>query len=109
MPAHSLSAPKQRRDWPGCSSPWRRRQGCPDALRKIGRIVGCLRGLVDLGAPPQLVERQRGIQPARIVQIAVDQTVEEMPDIEPTLPTRGVRVANDVDRATVAQQMIPLR
>ena len=33
-----------------------RRQGCANALREIGRAIGRLRGLVDKGASPQLVE-----------------------------------------------------
>src|SRR5262245_36279805 len=44
-----------------------------------------------------------------MIEIAVYQSVEEMTDVEPALPTRGVRVAYDVNRATVAQQMIELR
>ena len=44
-----------------------------------------------------------------MVEVTVDQPVEEMPDIEPAEPAGGVCVAHDVDRADVAQQMIPLR
>ena len=86
-----------------------RRQGCANALREIGRAIGRLRGLVDQGAPPQLVERQRRVHPARVVEVAVDQAVEEMADVEPALPAGGVGVAHDVDRAAVAQQVIELR
>ena len=77
--------------------------------REIGRAVGRLRRLVDERAPPQFVERQRRVDPARVVEVAVDQAVEEMADVEPALPAGGVGIADDVDRAAVAQQMIPLR
>ncbi len=68
-----------------------------------------LRRLVDQRAPPQLVERQRRVDPARVIEIAVEQTVEEMANVEPAGPAGGIRVAHDVDRAAVGQQVIELR
>ena len=76
---------------------------------KSGGAIGRLRGIVDQGAPAQLLERQRRIHPARVIEVAVDQPVEEMADVEPAFPAGGVGVANDVDRAAVAQQVIELR
>jgi len=67
-----------------------RRQGCANALREIRRIIGRLRSLVDQGSPPQLVERQRRIHPAGVIKVTVDQTVQEMPDIEAADPAGGI-------------------
>ena len=62
--------------------------------------------LIDQGAPSQFVERQGRVDPARKIEVAVDQAVEEMTDVEPADPAGGVRVADDIDRAAVGQQMI---
>jgi hypothetical protein len=43
-----------------------------------------------------------------MIQVAVDQTVEEMANIESALSAGGVRVAYDVDRAAVRQQIVEL-
>ena len=48
-----------------CSRVGDRRQGCANALRKVRRIIGRLRSLVDQGSPPQFVEWQRRIQTRR--------------------------------------------
>src|SRR5690349_18338843 len=64
----------------GCSPPYAKdsasgcRQGYADALRKVGlrRAVGRLCGVIYLRASPQLVERQRRVDPPRVVEIAVD-------------------------------------
>src|SRR5262249_51510184 len=87
------------------------RQECADAPREIGLwcAVGCLCGLIYLGAPPQLVERQGRVHPPRVVEVAVDQPVEEMADVEPPLPPGGVHVTNDVDGAAVGEQVVELR
>src|SRR5262245_7290278 len=84
-----------------------RRQAYANAIREIGRCVGRLRGRVDQRAPAQLVERQRGVDPARVVEVAVDEAIEEMADVEPALPACGIQVAYDVDRAAVAREMLP--
>ena len=60
-------------------------QGCPNALREIGCAIGRPRGLVDQRASPQFVKRQRGVHPARVIEVAVDQAVEEMADVKPPL------------------------
>src|SRR5262245_29317323 len=86
-----------------------RRQGCANAFREIRRVIGRLRNLVDQGSSPQFVEWQRRVHPARVVKVTIDQPVEEMPDIKSSGPAGSVRVAYDVDRAAVTQQMIPLR
>ena len=61
-------------------------QGCANALGKIGCTIGRLRGLVDQGAPPQLVKRQRRVYSAGVVEVAIYQTVEEMPDVKLAQP-----------------------
>src|SRR5215468_2690891 len=43
-----------------------------------------------------------------MIQVAVDQAVEEMADVEPALSAGGVRVAYDVNRAAVGQQVVEL-
>jgi len=43
-----------------------------------------------------------------MIQVAVDQTVEEMANIESALSAGGVRVAYDVDCAAVGQQIVEL-
>jgi hypothetical protein len=37
-----------------------------------------------------------------VIEVAVDETVEKMPNVEPALATGGIRVAYDVDRAAIA-------
>src|SRR5262245_56364121 len=44
-----------------------------------------------------------------MIEVAVDQTIEEMTEFESALATRGVGVADNVDGAAVGQQMIKLR
>src|SRR5918997_1959004 len=83
-----------------------RRQGCSNPLREIRCAIGSLRGLVDQGALPQFDKRQGRVDPARVVKVAVDQTIEEMADVEPALPAGGIRVTYDVDRAAIAQQVV---
>src|SRR6516164_2672540 len=58
---------------------------------------------------PQFVGLQRRWHPPRVVEVAVDQPVEEMADVERPLPPGSVRVTNDVDRAAVGQQIVKLR
>jgi len=57
----------------------------------------------------QFFERERRVDSAGMVEIAVDQTVEQMSNVEAPGSACGVRITNDVDRATVAQQVIELR
>ena len=45
----------------------------------------------------------------RIVKVAIYKTVEKMPDVKVAHPSCSVRIANDVDGAAVAQQVIELR
>ena len=105
----TASADSWPNEWGLAQSVPYRRQACSNAIREIGRSVGRLRGRVDQRAPAQLVERQRGVDPARVVEIAVDEAIEEMTDVEPALAACGIQVANDVDRAAVAQEVIPFR
>ena len=44
-----------------------------------------------------------------MVEVTINETIQEMADVESTLPARGVRVAHDVDRAAVGQQVIKFR
>ena len=68
-----------------------------------------MRGLVDQGAPPQFVKRQRSVYPAGVVEVVIYQPIEEMTDVKPANPSGSVHVAYDVDRAAVAQRVIELR
>src|SRR5690606_34467337 len=60
-------------------------------------------------APPQLVERKGRVHPARIIEVAVDQTIQQMPYVEPAAPPGRVGVSNDIQCAVVAEEMVPFR
>jgi hypothetical protein len=68
-----------------------RRQAGANAVREIGCSVGRLCGRVAQRAPAQLVERQRRVDPAGVVEVAVDLAIEEMADVEPALPACGTK------------------
>src|SRR6516162_1843097 len=87
----------------------RKRQGGANALGEIRSIVRGQRGIVDPRTPAQLVKRQGVVDQSCAINITIDEPVEEMTDIKSSDPAGGVRVTHDVDRATVAQQMVPLR
>src|SRR5262245_58777493 len=55
--------------------------------------IGRLRDFVDQGASPQFVKLQRRVHAAHVVKVAVEQTVEEMPDVEPASEVGGIRVS----------------
>ena len=76
------------------------KSGAPSAARTASLIMR---------APPQFVKRQCRVDPARAVEVAVGQAIEDMADVDPALPAGGVRVTHDVDRAAVGQQVIELR
>ena len=80
-----------------------------DAIGKIGRVVFLCHHLIEMGAPAQLVKRQVRLDRASRVHVAVDKAVEKMPDVEPARRTNLVRVADDVDGAAVAEEIVPLR
>lgn len=84
-------------------------QGCPDAFREIGCAISGLRRLVNQGTPPEFIKRQCRVNPARVVEVAVDQTIKEMADVKTAGSSGGIRVADDVDRATVGEQVIEFR
>src|SRR5947209_18727359 len=44
-----------------------------------------------------------------MIEVAVDQSVEKMADVESSGPANRVGITNDVNRAAVAQQVIELR
>lgn len=81
-------------------------QGCPDAFREIGCAISGSRRLVNQGTPPEFIKRQCRVNPARVVEVAVDQTIKKMADVEPAGSSGGIRVADDVDRAAVGEQVI---
>src|SRR5262249_11255427 len=80
-----------------------RREGCADALGKFGlrSAVGRLCVLIDQRALSQFLERQRRVHASRVVEVTVDQPVEKMANVEPSLPPGGIRVTNDIDGAAV--------
>src|SRR5580692_4034264 len=82
------------------------RQGRPYCLREIGGPSGRPRSLIDQGASPKFLKRQGGVDTARVIEVAIDQTVEQMAQLEPAAPAGGVRVTHDVYGAAVGQQMI---
>src|SRR3974377_474698 len=106
----SLTPPTKKRRQ---ISPQRRstsgRYRCANAVGEIRRIIGRLRNLVDEGTSPQFFERQIRVHPTGVVEIAVDQPIERMANVELAGSTGGVRITYDVDRAAIGQQMIELR
>src|SRR5580700_11106544 len=44
------------------------------------------------------------VHPARVIEVAVDQAVEEMADVKPAAPSGGVRVTYAVDRVAVGPE-----
>src|SRR6476620_7092698 len=83
-------------------------QGCANAPGEIWNIIGSQRDVVDPRTPAQFFKRQCPVHQARAVQIAIDEAVEEMLDVKLADSAGNVRVAHDVDCATVAQQMVKL-
>jgi hypothetical protein len=82
------------------------RQGRPYSLREIGGPIGRPRRLIDEGASPKFLKRQGGVDTARVIEVAIDQTVEQMAQLERAAPAGGVRVTHDVYGAAVGQQML---
>src|SRR5208282_6320934 len=52
------------------------RQGRPYSLREIRCAIGHPRRLIDQGASPEFVKRQRGVDAARVIEVAIDKAVE---------------------------------
>src|SRR5262245_10272560 len=87
----------------------RKRQRGANALGETRSVVGGKRGVIDSRTPAQLVKRQGVVDQSRAINITVNETVEEMTDIKSADSAGSVRVAHDVDRTTVAQQMVKFR
>src|SRR4029078_5488748 len=79
------------------------------ARGKRRRVASRLSRRVDERASSQFFEWKLRVDPAGMVQVTVDQPVEQVTNVEAPGPSRRVRVANDVNRAAIAQQMIELR
>src|SRR5215472_13819379 len=90
------------------SSRSRNRQRRANTLGEIRSVVSSQRGVIDSRTPAQLVKRQGVVDQSCAIDIAIDETIEEMTDIKSPDPASGVCVAHDVDRATVAQQIVKL-
>src|SRR5262249_16023396 len=84
------------------------REGFANALGKVLGIPGGLRNLIDVRTAAQLFERQARIQEARAIEIARAPTLQDGADTEEADPTGKVGIADDIDRAAVAEQMIKL-
>ena len=52
---------------------------------------------------------RRRIHHPRVVEIPVNETVEGVAEIQAANPAGAIGIADDVDRATVAQQMVKFR
>src|SRR4029450_12952519 len=84
-------------------------QAPADAVGKIRAIACRLRGGGDARAAAQLIEGKRGVDDTCGVDVTVDEPVQHVAKVEAANPTRGIGVADDVDGAAVAQQMVELR
>ena len=85
------------------------RQGFANALGEILRVSGSLRCLIDMRTAAQFFKWQARIQDARAIEIAIAPTVQDVADIQPADPAGEVCIADDIDRAAVAEQMVKLR
>src|SRR5215510_10493895 len=84
------------------------RQGFSNALGEILRVPGGLSGLIDVRTPAQFFKRQVRIQEARVIKIAIAPAVQDMADIQPADPAGEVCIADNIDGAAVAEQMVKL-
>src|SRR5262245_55961951 len=86
-----------------------RRQGCANPRRKVRGITGSMRGLIDVRSTAQFLEAHARVHHDRAVDEAVDQTVKQEAVVEATmLQARCTGIAQNVQRAVVAQQVVPL-
>jgi len=83
------------------------REGFANALGEVLRVPGSLRGLVDSRTPAQFCKWQGRIQGACTIEIAIAEAVQDMANIQPADPAGEVCIAHDIDRAAVAEQMVP--
>src|SRR6516165_4387119 len=72
------------------------RERCADLFGEIGGIISRLCSRVDERAPPQLLERQRRVDPAGVIEVSVYQPVEDVTNVELALPAGSIRIADDV-------------
>src|SRR5215831_7322394 len=86
-----------------------RRNHRANSLREIRSVIRRLRRVVDPRTWAQLLERQIRIYQAHAVEIAIDKTVDEMAQIDAPRLAGDPRIADDVDRAIVRQQMVEFR
>ena len=100
MPVGGPATPREGDGAPGRDA--RIRCGKSSVLPASARDRG------DVGAPLQLGEGQRGVEPARVVEVAGGQAIEDVPDVETAGSAGGVSVPDGVDRAVVAEQVVPL-
>ena len=86
-----------------------RRNRRANPLREIRSVIGRLRRVIDPRTRTELRERQVGIYQAHAVEIAIDETIEEMAQIDTPRLAGDPCIAHDVDGATVRQQMVEFR
>jgi hypothetical protein len=56
----------------------------------------------------QLLERQVGVQEPGLEKISVEPAIQQMADVEFILATGTIGITHDIERAVVAQQVVPL-
>ena len=83
-------------------------EGFANALGEILRVPGSLRGLIDMRTPAQFFKWQARIQDASVIEIAIAPAVQNMADIQPADPAGEVCIADDIDRAAVAEKIVKL-
>ena len=84
------------------------RQGFANAVREILRVSSCLRDPVDARTLAQFCKRQVRIQEARAIEIVIAPAVQDMANVEPANPAGEVCIADNIDGAAVAEQMVKL-
>ena len=84
------------------------RQGFANALGEILSVPGSSRDLIDVRTLAQFFKWQARIQDACVIEIAIAPAVQDVADIQAADPAGEVCIADDIDRAAVAEQMVKL-
>jgi hypothetical protein len=87
----------------------RRRQRRSDTLGEVRRVAGGLGQAIDPCTPPQLFERQGGIQQASPIQASIGIPIKPKTNVKVGELSGDPRITHDVDGATVAEEMVELR
>jgi hypothetical protein len=80
-----------------------------NSLGEIRSVIGGLRRVVDPRPRAELIKGQLRIHQADAVEVVIDETVEDITEVEAAHLACDPRIAHDVDGAAVRQEVIELR